>query len=183
MKFKVQIKLPDSRVVHGVVQADSVSAALNMLLIPASHEVKLDEISPYKACFYDKGRFECFLKNEQLAKVAELAEHVRGGYRLTSNDDCTVSLQDVRVADTADLPLLWIEKRKIAAKLARAFNEYDTLRAVFLASVKEVSVHPGTDKRGHPEYQCLVCGHRDRDRSNIPHQPTCPVGIYEKGIL
>ena len=55
---------------------------------------------------------------------------------LTDNGDCTISLNGVQIADTADLPTLWIERRNLASDIVTAYNEHAALCAVADAAAK-----------------------------------------------
>lgn len=52
-------------------------------------------------------------------------------------------------------------------------SEHAALCEVAEAAVHKVSVHPGTDKRGHDAYDCLLCGQRGLTRDAVQHLPCC----------
>jgi len=56
--------------------------------------------------------------------------------KLTNNDDCTISLNGVQIADTADVPALWTERRNLAKDITDAYNEHAALVAVAEAAEK-----------------------------------------------
>lgn len=63
-----------------------------------------------------------------------------------------------------------------------AHAEAEALQAVARATVKEISIHPGTDKQGHPAFECRLCGQRSDRREQEIHLPSCPVSNLVKAV-
>lgn len=73
------------------------------------------------------------------------------------------------------------ENRANAELIVKAVNEHAALVAVAEAAIKEVSVHPGTEPRGHAEWECRICGVRSAIKAALSerdfHHGHCALAV------